>query len=94
MNVLERDGALSSAGARQAPHNLSFVEFVVLTAAMMALTAISIDIMLPALPQIGTSLGVASENDRRSSSFSTWQASRLDSFSSARFPITSAASRR
>lgn len=65
MNVLERDGALSSAGAPQAPHNLSFVEFVVLTAAMMALTAISIDIMLPALPQIGTSLGVSSENDRQ-----------------------------
>ena len=66
MNVLERDnGVLSSAGSPQAQHNLSFVEFVVLTAAMMALTAISIDIMLPALPQIGTALGVASENDRQ-----------------------------
>jgi DHA1 family bicyclomycin/chloramphenicol resistance-like MFS transporter len=65
MNVLERDGALSSAGAPQALHDLSFVEFVVLTAAMMALTAISIDIMLPALPQIGKALGVSSENDRQ-----------------------------
>jgi DHA1 family bicyclomycin/chloramphenicol resistance-like MFS transporter len=65
MNVLERDGALTSAGLPQAPHDLSFVEFVVLTAAMMALTAISIDIMLPALPQIGTALGVSSENDRQ-----------------------------
>lgn len=65
MNALERDGALSSAGAPQALHDLSFVEFVVLTAAMMALTAISIDIMLPALPQIGKALGVSSENDRQ-----------------------------
>ncbi|HVX36419.1 MAG TPA: multidrug effflux MFS transporter [Hyphomicrobium sp.] len=65
MNVLERDGVLSSAGAPQALHDLSFVEFVVLTAAMMALTAISIDIMLPALPQIGKALGVSSENDRQ-----------------------------
>lgn len=65
MNALDRDGALSSAGAPQALHDLSFVEFVVLTAAMMALTAISIDIMLPALPQIGKALGVSSENDRQ-----------------------------
>jgi len=31
----------------------------------MALTALSIDIMLPALPQIGAALGVTSENDRQ-----------------------------
>ena len=44
---------------------IPFVEFVGLTAALMALTALSIDIMLPALPQIGSALGVASENDRQ-----------------------------
>ncbi|AGK59511.1 Bcr/CflA subfamily drug resistance transporter [Hyphomicrobium denitrificans 1NES1] len=66
MNALEReDDVLSSTGSPQALHNLSFVEFVVLTAAMMALTAISIDIMLPALPQIGAALGVTSANDRQ-----------------------------
>ncbi|MGE0054086.1 MAG: multidrug effflux MFS transporter [Hyphomicrobium sp.] len=44
---------------------ISFVEFVALTAALMALTALSIDIMLPALPQIGSALGVTAENDRQ-----------------------------
>lgn len=47
------------------PHQLAFAEFVALTAAMMALTAVSIDIMLPALPQIGTAMGVTDENDRQ-----------------------------
>jgi len=66
MNELERgDNAPALAGSPQALHKLSFVEFVVLTAAMMALTAISIDIMLPALPEIGAALGVASANDRQ-----------------------------
>ena len=31
----------------------------------MALTALSVDVMLPALPQIGNSLGVANGNDRQ-----------------------------
>src|SRR5690606_5161778 len=44
---------------------LSFVEFVGLTAALMALTALSIDIMLPALPEIGSALGVDNQNDRQ-----------------------------
>lgn len=66
MNEIERgDPAPSAAASQQAKHNLSFVEFVVLNAAMMALTAISIDIMLPALPEIGDALGVASANDRQ-----------------------------
>ncbi|MEQ1718462.1 MAG: multidrug effflux MFS transporter [Hyphomicrobium sp.] len=53
--------------AEQTPSRLriSFVEFVGLTAALMALTALSIDIMLPALPAIGTALGVESDNDRQ-----------------------------
>ena len=44
--------------------DISSAEFVALIAALMALTALSIDIMLPALPAIGTALGVSSENDR------------------------------
>lgn len=44
---------------------IPFIEFIALTAAMMALTALSIDIMLPALPDIGSALGVDSENDRQ-----------------------------
>ncbi len=44
---------------------LSFFEFVSLIALLMALTALSIDVMLPALPQIGTELGASDENDRQ-----------------------------
>lgn len=44
---------------------LGFTEFVALIAALMALTALGIDSMLPALPAIGESLGVASENRRQ-----------------------------
>ena len=40
-------------------------EFVALVAAMMALTALGIDSMLPALPAIGKALSVAEENDRQ-----------------------------
>ncbi|MCA9960660.1 MAG: multidrug effflux MFS transporter [Anaerolineales bacterium] len=43
----------------------SFVEFVVIVSMMMSLTALSIDAMLPALPQIGTDLGVVNPNDRQ-----------------------------
>ncbi len=42
-----------------------FPEFVCLIAAMMALNALAIDAMLPALPAIGEALGVASENSRQ-----------------------------
>lgn len=44
---------------------IPFAEFVVLTALLMALTALSIDIMLPALPEIASALHVESENDRQ-----------------------------
>ncbi len=37
-------------------------EFIALIAAIMAINALAVDIMLPGLPQIGTSLGVQSEN--------------------------------
>ena len=40
-------------------------EFVVMMAALMSITAMSIDTMLPALPQIGEDLQVADPNDRQ-----------------------------
>ncbi len=42
-----------------------FAEFVCLIAAMMALNALAIDAMLPALPAIGEALGVADDNARQ-----------------------------
>jgi DHA1 family bicyclomycin/chloramphenicol resistance-like MFS transporter len=42
-----------------------FPEFVCLIACMMALNALAIDSMLPALPMIGDALGVLRENDRQ-----------------------------
>jgi DHA1 family bicyclomycin/chloramphenicol resistance-like MFS transporter len=42
-----------------------FPEFVALIAMMMALNALAIDIMLPALPAIGNALGVVTENSRQ-----------------------------
>ena len=44
---------------------LGFREFVALIAALMALTALGIDSMLPALPAIGASLGVSTDNERQ-----------------------------
>ncbi|GHA14350.1 Bcr/CflA family drug resistance efflux transporter [Devosia pacifica] len=40
-------------------------EFIALIAAMMALNALAIDVMLPALPYMGEALGVADENERQ-----------------------------
>lgn len=42
-----------------------FREFVVLIAGLMALNALAIDAMVPALPAIGRSLRVATENERQ-----------------------------
>lgn len=42
-----------------------FPEFVCLIACMMALNALAIDSMLPALPMIGDALGIVRENDRQ-----------------------------
>ena len=47
------------------PLKLGFYEFVVLIAAIMALNALAVDAMLPALPQMGADLGVHAENDRQ-----------------------------
>jgi len=44
---------------------LSRPEFIALMAALMALNAMAIDIMLPALPYMGEALGVTSENERQ-----------------------------
>jgi DHA1 family bicyclomycin/chloramphenicol resistance-like MFS transporter len=44
---------------------LSAFEFVALMAVLMALTALSVDIMLPALPRIGSALGAADGNERQ-----------------------------
>lgn len=44
---------------------IGFVEFVALVASLMALTALGIDAMLPALPAIGEALRVDVENDRQ-----------------------------
>jgi DHA1 family bicyclomycin/chloramphenicol resistance-like MFS transporter len=48
-----------------AAHEIGFREFVALIAALMAMTALQIDTMLPALPAIGESLHVANANDRQ-----------------------------
>ena len=48
------------------PHpGMGFRQFVALIAAIMAVNALAIDTMLPALPQIGDSLGIPSENARQ-----------------------------
>ncbi|MGB0387878.1 MAG: multidrug effflux MFS transporter [Ardenticatenaceae bacterium] len=47
----------------RAAKTLSFTEFVALMALMISLVAVSIDAMLPALPEIGRELGVQQAND-------------------------------
>ncbi|HEX2139951.1 MAG TPA: multidrug effflux MFS transporter [Woeseiaceae bacterium] len=44
---------------------MGFKEFVALMAALMAVNALSIDAMLPVLPQIGESLGIATDNEQQ-----------------------------
>ena len=44
---------------------LSRPEFIALIAALMALNALAVDVMLPALPYMGEALGVTSENERQ-----------------------------
>src|SRR5262245_9260954 len=56
---------------KSAPQEASFTlaiprwEFIALTAALMALNALAVDIMLPGLQQIGASLGIENENHRQ-----------------------------
>lgn len=54
------------ASDQASPHRgMGFVQFVALIAAMMATNALAIDSMLPALPQISASLGLAGDNERQ-----------------------------
>lgn len=54
--------AEAGAGGKVRP---GFTEFIALCALLMAMTALSIDIMLPALPEIGRALNVVDPNDRQ-----------------------------
>ncbi|MBX3478243.1 MAG: multidrug effflux MFS transporter [Brevundimonas sp.] len=54
-----------AAPARSDVRGPGFPEFVCLIACLMALNALAIDSMLPALPMIGDALGVVRENDRQ-----------------------------
>ncbi len=66
MNFTEQRQPISVTHAADLqPHRLSYVEFIALIALMMALTALSIDLMLPALPKIGAALGVSDANNRQ-----------------------------
>jgi len=51
--------------SKQNPSGPSYIEFVILVSMMMSLMALSIDAMLPALPQIGSDLNVQNANDRQ-----------------------------
>lgn len=55
----------SPSAASPAAKGPGFPEFVCMIALMMALNALAIDSMLPALPEIGDALGVANENSRQ-----------------------------
>lgn len=46
-------------------HGMGFYPFVAMMAALMATNALAIDAMLPALPQMGETLGIAEPNDRQ-----------------------------
>lgn len=56
--------SLTRAGALPRPMP-KFGEFVAMMAALMALTALSVDIMLPALPQIRADFGLANANEQQ-----------------------------
>lgn len=62
----ERDQDMAAAEQGTPPHQgLGFAEFVAMMAALMALNALAIDSMLPALPEIGAALGVDDPNRRQ-----------------------------
>jgi DHA1 family bicyclomycin/chloramphenicol resistance-like MFS transporter len=52
-------------GTGQTTPVIPFGELIALLAMLVALTALSIDIMLPALPDIGRNFGVVHDNDRQ-----------------------------
>ena len=55
----------SPMGVQPAAKDIHFREFVLLCACLMAMNALSIDPMLPALPDIGRDLHIANPNDRQ-----------------------------
>ncbi len=57
--------SFSMSDSTVASRDLSRVEFIALVAALMALNALAIDIMLPALPYMGEALGITHENERQ-----------------------------
>jgi DHA1 family bicyclomycin/chloramphenicol resistance-like MFS transporter len=59
-NAMSEGSAAPPAAAR-----LPYAEFVTMVAFLMALNAMAIDVILPALQQMGASLGVADENTRQ-----------------------------
>ena len=60
--IAESPSPDSGANPRREP---GFREFVTLIAGLMALNALAIDAMVPALPEIGRALAVAGENERQ-----------------------------
>jgi DHA1 family bicyclomycin/chloramphenicol resistance-like MFS transporter len=61
-----RDGRSGPAQTPVSAHApMSFREFVLMVAGLMALNALAIDVMLPALPDIGAALDVLRDNDRQ-----------------------------
>ena len=59
---MEKSSQITSVQQKTKP---SYIEFVILMSMMMSLTALSIDAMLPALPQIGSDLNVQNPNSRQ-----------------------------
>lgn len=55
----------SSQTGTHAQPGMPFIEFVIMIAALMALNALAMDVMLPALPEIGDALNILHENDRQ-----------------------------
>ena len=56
---------MDEAGSATSEPLMGFKEFVALMAALMAVNALSIDAMLPVLPEIGAALGIATENEQQ-----------------------------
>src|SRR3712207_4705750 len=60
---MKTDQPAGAAGATRSGPGMG--EFIALMAALMASNALAIDAMLPALPSIGSDLGVAEDNRRQ-----------------------------
>lgn len=65
MAAMKQDTQILARDRSRAELPIGFVEFVTLLAALMALNALSIDLMLPALPEIGKELRIGDENSRQ-----------------------------